>query len=223
MMELTKTTSHKFYNKWLYKISINQKGAAYFRNNSVEKVIEFCNSGTPSEYVNSLQTIAYNNKEGILDLAEFFKEYDTGMWSKRIEGHSMDVYTNDSALYAKFSTRFKDIIIHRFEPDLTNIDQLTDNKVIICKQLPHKIYQYKVYLLPHKMVDKEEKRTVVEWLKKQKPKVTCTPAVERWFIKTDWNWDRRYILVQDEQSLLMLKLRAAEVVGRIYNYVVSDK
>ena len=222
-MELTKTTSHKFYNKWLYKISITQKGSAFFRNNSVDKVIDFCNTGEPGGYANSLQTIAYNNKEGILNLAEFFKEYDTDVWSKRIEGNSMDVYTNDSVLYDKFSAKFKDIIIHRFEPDLTNIDQLTDEKVIVCKKLPHKIYQYKVYLLPHKMADKEEKRAVVEWLKKQKPKVTCTPAVERWFIKTDWNWDRRYILVQDEQSLLMLKLRAAEVVGRIYNYVVADK
>jgi hypothetical protein len=222
-MELTKTTSHKFYNKWLYKISITQKGSAFFRNNSVDKVIDFCNTGEPGGYANSLQTIAYNNKEGILTLAEFFKEYDTNVWSKRIEGNSMDVYTNDSVLYDKFSAKFKDIIIHRFEPDLTNIDQLTDEKVIVCKKLPHKIYQYKVYLLPHKMADKEEKRAVVEWLKKQKPKVTCTPAVERWFIKTDWNWDRRYILVQDEQSLLMLKLRAAEVIGRIYNYVVSDK
>jgi hypothetical protein len=222
-MELTKTTSHKFYNKWLYKISITQKGSAFFRNNSVDKVIDFCNTGEPGGYANSLQTIAYNNKEGILNLAEFFKEYDTNVWSKRIEGNSMDVYTNDSVLYDKFSAKFKDIIIHRFEPDLTNIDQLTDEKVIVCKKLPHKIYQYKVYLLPHKMADKEEKRAVVEWLKKQKPKVTCTPAVERWFIKTDWNWDRRYILVQDEQSLLMLKLRAAEVIGRIYNYVVSDK
>jgi hypothetical protein len=223
MIELTKTTSHKFYNKWLYKISINQKGSAFFRNNSVEKIIEFCNNGEPNGYVNSLQTVAYNNKDGILELAKFFKDYDTAVWSKRIEGNSMDVYTNDSELYDKFSTKFKDIIIHRFEPDHSSIDQLTDEKIIVCKKLPHKIYQYKVYLLPHKMQDREEKRAVVEWLKKQKPKVTCTPAVERWFIKTDWNWDRRYILVQDEQSLLMLKLRAAEVIGRIYNYVISDK
>jgi hypothetical protein len=153
-MELTKTTSHKFYNKWLYKISITQKGSAFFRNNSVDKVIDFCNTGEPGGYANSLQTIAYNNKEGILNLAEFFKEYDTDVWSKRIEGNSMDVYTNDSVLYDKFSAKFKDIIIHRFEPDLTNIDQLTDEKVIVCKKLPHKIYQYKVYLLPHKMTDK---------------------------------------------------------------------
>jgi len=55
------------------------------------------------------------------------------------------------------------------------------------------------------------------------PRVTCTPAVEKWFLITDWNWDRRYILVEDDQTLLMMKLRNADVVGKIYNFVISDK
>jgi hypothetical protein len=71
--------------------------------------------------------------------------------------------------------------------------------------------------------DKEGKQKYIAWLKTQEDRVTCTPAVEKWFMTTDWNWDRRYILVQDESTLLMLKLRNSEVVGRIYNYVVSDK
>ena len=53
--------------------------------------------------------------------------------------------------------------------------------------------------------------------------MTCTHAVSTWFVDTDWNWDRRYILVEDEQSLLMLKLRGSEVVGKIHNFVISDK
>jgi hypothetical protein len=71
--------------------------------------------------------------------------------------------------------------------------------------------------------DKEGKMQYVNWLKKQYPKVTCTEAVEKWFVTTDWNWDRRYILVKDESMLLMLKLRNPDVVGRIYNYQLCDK
>ena len=71
--------------------------------------------------------------------------------------------------------------------------------------------------------DKEGKKKYIEWLKRQSPKITCTTAIEHWFIKTDWNWDRRYVLVEDESTLLMLKLRNAEVVGRIYKFVISDK
>jgi len=48
-------------------------------------------------------------------------------------------------------------------------------------------------------------------------------AVKTWFIRTEWNWDRRYILVEDEQTLFMMKLRSAEVVGKTHEYQLVDK
>jgi hypothetical protein len=48
-------------------------------------------------------------------------------------------------------------------------------------------------------------------------------AVKTWFIHTDWNWDRRYILVDEESTLLMLKLRNSDFMGKIYEYVIVDK
>jgi hypothetical protein len=42
-------------------------------------------------------------------------------------------------------------------------------------------------------------------------------------MKTDWNWDRRYVLVEDEGTLLLMKLKNSEVVGTVYNYVIVDK
>ena len=71
--------------------------------------------------------------------------------------------------------------------------------------------------------DRLGKKRYIDWLKTQMPRVTCTSAVEKWFLATDWNWDRRYILVEDDQTMLMMKLRNAEVVGKIYNFVISDK
>jgi hypothetical protein len=31
------------------------------------------------------------------------------------------------------------------------------------------------------------------------------------------------VLVEDESTLLMMKLRGADVVGRVYNFIVCDK
>jgi len=92
------------------------------------------------------------------------------------------------------------------------------------KKLPHNKYQFRVYLLPHKLAgDTEEKEKFINWMKTQNSKIRLTDTVIKWFMHTDWNWDRRYILVEDEPTLLMLKLRNSSVVGRIYNYVISDK
>ena len=70
---------------------------------------------------------------------------------------------------------------------------------------------------------KIDKRIYVEWIKGQHDRILISDAVKEWFVHTDWNWDRRYVLIEDSQTLLMLKLRNPEAIGRVYDYVISDK
>lgn len=224
MQELTKTTSRKFYNKWLYKVTVRVRGAAVFRQGSFDKVREACNDAHETHYLNSLQNKILQNKKTILEVVSLLEDYNPADWTKRIEADFIDLYTNNLDLYNDVSCKLKNLVVQRFEPNQTSLDLLDDSTTIIAKKLPHDKYEYKVYLLPHKMAnDREGKKRYVEWLKSQSGRITCTRAVEEWFIKTDWNWDRRYVLVDNEQTLLMLKLRNAEVVGRVYKYIVTDK
>jgi hypothetical protein len=64
---------------------------------------------------------------------------------------------------------------------------------------------------------------LLDWVESQNGKITISPALKDWFISTNWNWDRRYVLVEDEKTLLMLKLKNSDAVGSIYDYVISDK
>lgn len=195
------------------------------RTKSLEEIKNFCKNGEPDEYKYSINSRAFANKDFIYDLVCLLENYPNNIYSKRIERDLIDFYTNDSSFYSDLSNKFSDLVTHRFEPNPETIDILNENSSrVAVKKLPHNRYNYKVYLLPHKMKgDKEGKEKYVNWLKNQDPRITCTKAVSDWFIKTEWNWDRRYVLVEDEATLLMLKLRNSEVVGRIYNYVVSDK
>jgi hypothetical protein len=220
-----KLTSRKFYGKWLYKISLRQAGCAIFRNYKFDYIKDLCQGDLESVRSYSTHQKAYTNRENILRLCEVLEKYDPKIWTKRIENNNLDLYTNDLEFYQTVSQEFQDTVVHQFEPDPATIDLLTNSSsAVAVKKLPHDRYQYRVYLLPHKMAgDREGKQRYIEWLKNQGDRVTCTPAVENWFIRTDWNWDRRYILVENESTLLMLKLRNSEVVGRIYNYILSDK
>jgi len=220
-----KTTNRKFYNKWLYKVSVRVKGAGVFRNVPLEGIKEFCDALRTKDqrhYLSSTLKILAN-QEIIIDLANFLSDVDKSLWSKRVERDAIDFYTNDSELYQRLATNFSHLVIHQFEPS-GNSALLDQHQVIVGKKLPHDRYQYRVYLLPHKMAgDREGKRRYLDWVKQQGDKIRLSDAVDSWFMHTDWNWDRRYILVEDDQTLLMLKLRGADVVGRIYNYVVTDK
>lgn len=221
----TKSTSRKFYNKWLYKTSFCIPGCAVMRS-ELSEIQEFClkEEFNNSDYFPYWQK-AWANKESILKLVNFLIEQESSTYFTRIERNTIDVYTNNKIFYDEISSLCETELTQRFEPNQKTVDILNEDKhCILVEKLPKGRYNYRVYLLPHKMAyDKEEKQRYVNWLKSQRPKITCTEAVEKWFINTDWNWDRRYVLVEDEATLLMLKLRNSEVVGRVYNFVISDK
>ena len=227
MLQLkTKSTSRKFYNKWLYKISLQIEGCVVFRTQPLSNIKSWLShSDSDSGYHYENWRRASVNKEIIISLCDFLSAHDENMYATRVERNRLDVYTNDPEFYEKLSLHSEGYLVHRFEPNTNNLDALNNSQnCITVSKLPKDRYRYRVYLLPHKMSnDREGKQKYLNWLNTQKPKVTCTPAVEKWFLATEWNWDRRYVLVEDESTLLMMKLRGAEVVGRIYNFVVCDK
>ncbi len=166
----------------------------------------------------------WENREQILPIVDFLEKTDSNTFFKRVETNTLDLYTNDINLYQEIYIKFSNSVIYRAEPKNLGLNPDTDADVILVKKYPHNKYQHKVFLLPHKMKnDKTEKNKFVKWLQSQSPRITCTDAVAEWFITTNWNWDRRYVLVEDEKTLLMLKLRCSDAVGRIYNYKICDK
>ena len=219
----TKVTNKKFYNKWLYKVTLKIEGAGMLRNGSFDHLRELFNGPEPKNNYSYLSR-NWQYKDSLLDVIGFLESKPSNIWAKRIEREYVDFYTNDKNFYEEISDKYEDRLIHRFEPLEAHAELLDKVGQVVVKKLPKNRYHHRVYLLPHKMANRrEDKKQFVEWLKKQSPKITCTPAIEDWFIRTDWNWDRRYVLVEDEATLLMLKLRNSEVVGRIHNFVISDK
>ena len=224
-MMKSKKTNRKFYNKWFYKISLRVEGASGFRVYSPQQLKDICQGNNGSLWVAPhLEKVLESNKELIIKLSSFLENKPIDSWSKRVERKCLDIYTNDEEMFRDLASLFEEETIQRFEPDKEAISQLENNGTIVGKRLPHNKYRYRVYLLPHKLAfDKPAKEKYLSWLKSQSPKITCSSAVENWFLTTNYNWDRRYVLVEDEQTLLMLKLRNSEVVGRVYNYVIADK
>ena len=207
----------------MYKITLNIPGGSIIRDRSLSEIIGLIDNAGNSPYSYSIGNRAKPFRDDIVRLVTFLESWPSDTWGKRFEHNYIDVYTNDPILYEEFSKEFKRLTVQRFAPDPATIELLDDSFKIIVKKLPHNKYRYKVFLLPHKIKhDIETKQKYLEWVSSQST-IRLSDTVKDWFIKTDWNWDRRYVLVEDESTLLMLKLRNSEVVGRIYNYVIADK
>jgi hypothetical protein len=195
-----------------------------FRNKDFENLINFCNQEVYQGPSYTYAARSHIHREEIRKLAMFLINRDQKLWQSRVDKSNIDFYTNDHNFYKMLSENFQDVLVHCFEPDESVKNLLDQPSTIVTKKYPHNRFKYRVYLLPHKMAgDKEEKKKYLKWLKAQEPRVTCTSSIEKWFMKTDWNWDRRYILVEDEKTLMFIKLKNPEILGRVYNFAISDK
>jgi hypothetical protein len=219
-----KHSNRKFYNKWLYKVTLSLKGCGIFRNNSFDDIRAYCSGADIKISFYDHQRNAIINKDIILDLADFLENHKDIQYSRRIEGRFIDFYTNDILFYKELMVKFEDIVRHGFEPLPGHEDEILNSSYSYTTKLPHNKYKFKVYLQPHKIKkNKEQKQNFIEWATTQAPRIRMSDAVKRWFINTDWNWDRRYILVEDEGTLLMLKLRNSDVVGKVLEFRLVDK
>lgn len=213
-----KLSRKKFYNKFDHKITLSMDGCSILRYNSPEDAIEMLSNGEfPNFYLSyENKLLIIKNKDVLIRFCEILLQSEQSTWKKRIERSYIDIYTTDYELIERLKINFSDLVKTIYKPGQLSVDPYT----IRVKKLPHDRYNYRVFLQPHKLKnDIAAKTQYVEWIKGQKEKIRLTESVENWFIKTDWNWDPRYILVDEEATLLMLKLRSPELVGRIYKFV----
>jgi hypothetical protein len=222
----TKKTQRKFYGKWLYKVSLRLEGCSLFRSKDLLEIIDFCNqeqfSAETSQF--STQAKAWNNKTNLYKVTSFLAKYPHDTWSKRIETDIFDLYTNDADMFNACCEQFASIIRLCYAPSAESLSQLNTPYTIVANKLPHDIYKYKVFLTPHAVDPDITVRTqYILWVESQSPRIKISPAVSSWFLKCRYNWDRRYLLVEDDQTLLMLKLRDGSAIGQTYKYVVAKK
>ena len=219
-------TRRKFYGKWLYRVGLKIPGISILRNHSLDETIDILSSEEVSETRprNSfiLPRTRANSKD-IIKICHFLSSLDLQKWSKRIETTHIDIYTNDPDIYDQCQQALKFAVVSISAPDADSLDIIENSNHVVVKKYPHDKYQFKVYLQPHKLKgNKESKIKFLQWLDTQ-DRILISAAVKNWFLATDWNWDRRYLLVEDSNTLLMLKMRGSDVCGKVHEYVIVDK
>jgi len=213
-----KPTKKLFYGKWLYKVSYNVDGCSFIRHKSFDNIESAFLSLKPT---NTYHKKILDNREELVHLTSELQKLPRDSFDLRVETNIIDVYTNDEAVFTRLIFLLPENIRFAQRPQDPTGQQLADKKTILVKKYPQDRFTMRVYLKPHKMSDIEEKENYLKWLKAVDG-VSISEAVESWFYNTNWNWDRRYILVDQEKTLLMLKLKNSNVIGTVYNLVLQQ-
>jgi hypothetical protein len=198
-------TKRRFYNKWIYKISLKISGNRDFRLKPLDEIIE------------------KSKNKPLVTLCQTLIDKPEDSYGTRVEGDNIDLYFNNPDYLDETVSKFpiKDILA-TWTPEENCADLLEKPRNIIANKLPHDRFGYKVYILPHK-VDRQEKERFISWADSQEPRILISKSVKEWFIKTEWNWDRRYMYVEDEKTLLMLKLKNPDIMGSVYSYTINTR
>lgn len=206
----TKFAKRKFYNKYSYKVTLEFNSSLWWVRHNIHKL---------EPVISNIKNLERLDFDKITKIINFLNHNPNKDILKRIEGKCVDFYMNDLDTFNKLTENFYDNVKHRFvlQPDSVGEDPFT----IKVNKYPYNKYQYKVFLKPHVLKDHvEDKIKYLEWLDTQDNKILISDSVKNWFIKTVWNWDRRYIYVEDEYTLLMLSMRHPEVLGRVYKHII---
>jgi hypothetical protein len=159
VLQKPKITNKKFYNKFIYKVSLELPGAHALRQLSYDQIINFIavppshshyqpvpNRGYMDWRVKLGNTI-HNNGKTWSKIISLFSGVPKKDLSFRVEGKSLDVYTNDVSLYNEVSHQCNDITIQRWQPATGMEDILLNSRrEIFVDRLPHGQYNYRVDL-----------------------------------------------------------------------------
>jgi len=221
-----KKTKKKFYNKFIYKVTLNVPGCGALRYYDFSDLLSIeCEAADDMRWKQKLINDVVHNRQEWVDLVFFIDSFEKDQWTKRLEGDYIDLYTNNLDFYNGLCEKFPNRIAKRYQPPAgLEQEMLDEEKKIFVKEIPHGVYNYQAYLHPHKLTENLNERTkLADWLELQVPKITFSKSIRKWVLQTRENWDRRYIYIDNDQTLLMIKLRSPELIGKVFKYVKTDK
>src|SRR5210317_2316201 len=116
-----KKTKKKFYNKYIYKVSLEIPGISGLRYYDLHKFIEICQtqelvSSPDLKWKDRVMNQMISNKHVWMKLIPYLNGVEKGTYFKRLEGDHIDLYTNDKAFYQGVCNKFSEFVRLRFQP-----------------------------------------------------------------------------------------------------------
>lgn len=138
----------------------------------------------------------------------------------RCEGTACDIYLDNQQDYESLTEVLGPFLEEAWEPaNQQELDFLKNcgSKKIVCDELPHKKYRYKLYIKFR--TGPEIRKNFGEWIKNYKGKIHAAPQTEQWFSRQNrWSWNP-FVYVADQPTLSMAGLFLGSAVHKVEEYI----
>lgn len=190
------------------------------RNLGSEETKIFCDTGNIKSWI-----FAGNYKPDVDDnLKSFITKFEPyiGSVKTRIEHSIFDIYTEEKNIYKNICNDLSPWVRTVWEPEnQESLDFLLSHTSvkILCDELPHKKYPYKVYI-KYKL-DEETRKSFSKWIKNYNSKILVTGESIKWLeqeLYFTWN---PCIFVEDQATLSMIGLFLGDSVQKVEEYITK--
>ncbi len=219
MNQIKKQKTNKlFYNKWPYKVECLIPGANKITIYGPDRVLAWCNDdirslGGESRHINKDEIRKFVN------LSTPFIE-DKENIKIRTEGGHFNLFFKDPALLDKIIKVLRPWVWNVFEPSSEKeLNFLLDNenKKVLCDELPHERYTYKVIMRSSRNGFKEQ---FLNWSQNySEDMIKISGETKRWLNGTCAYKQDPFFYVKDGPMLTMTRLFLGDNVRRVYEYV----
>jgi|APCry1669192319_1035405.scaffolds.fasta_scaffold01624_3 hypothetical protein len=216
-------TKKLFYNKWPYKVTCIVKDSWRIKRLGVQNTINWCYEPIPKQYITGLSSRYAIKKEDKLNLLEFthaiipFLSEDIQL---RVEGSILNLYCQDKLILDSAISKLEQWVTEVHEPLNSNECEFMINqtsKKIICNQLPHNQYRYRVWIKSSTSQDTRLKFKT--WSENYGDKILPTRTSLNWMLNSgSYGWNPN-IYVKDQPTLSMIGLFLGSNVRKVEEFI----
>jgi len=212
-------TNKLFYGKWPYKVTTEVNGGNLIKTRGIPAVKKMCQqSGDiwPSRYRKNI------DKKKLFEYASLIEPFVEDEIRLRAEGSTINIYVKNVKLYNKLIDSLKDYVVKITEPvnesELSAL--LSNNKFVLCDELPRKIFKYKVVL---KSMPVGVKESLLKWADQYPSDKIMIPDHTRRELTAEKSWwTNCYMYVSDSSMLMMVTLATQGYIRRTEEFIVRS-
>lgn len=224
-----KKTSKLYYKRWLYKLVIECGGISHLRRRGVEWVAATIPVTTAQGWnIKSYHQTVFENKDSLMRIGAVLETLLADVEHQiRVEGHTLAIFTNDTKLVDNVKNQLATFLTEVWEPN--NLEEATfllGNKTkIICDELPHENYRFKIYFKNGASPPKQFMDNFLSWSKKfDDGRIHIPKGTERILDGSTHNYFYgQYFYAKDSKITSMALMFMGDYMNKTEEYVLKSE
>ena len=220
-------TPKLFYKRWLYKVVITCNGINHLHRKGMDYIKDVVPQTLQVWGRDHYSTVVHRHKKELLEIGVYLETVlKDKSYQVRAEGDKAAIFTNDTALVDLLVNGLKQYVTELYKPN--NDDHakfLSENKTkVICKELPHDNYRFKIFFKNGDSPGKEFMQRFLTWAKKYDGKIHIPAGTERILNGSTYPYFYgHYYYVKDKQMASMALMFMGEHLNKAEEFVLDTE